>query len=754
MWWNSRKHGAASPPAQNHARVELRTNGPIRIHLPELFSRTDHLREFLGRVFSVVEVSRVDLAADQGIADIYCRSTCELQRAAAGLGPAMTVASARDEQAMIQRLWLGGKPKVPLRIFRHGTVLTTWQIAHQLTGRLRLRHDLLFHDPEMVLFFEEELAAVDGVTRVKGRAQTGSLLVDYDAETLDRETLLHVAEQLLHDYHNPQSGAFASTASGGAAANGSLALAAMADFALPALLPASAALLVFTQRGNIKTAARDLVAGRPSLPLLYTVIVAATLANGAFFAAAAMGWLMAFWDRQYHRRVAVAQRQMLRPFAQPTSEVRVLRGGTETTVPFDRLRSGQVVAIEAGESFCVDGIVIAGEGMVDERLVQGLAGPVKKLQGDWVYAGSRLREGSLKVRVTRTGDGTRAAAMAAILRQASTPNTSPLDLRGETFARRAVLPTFAAAGAGLAVGDLTTALAVLRPDYASGPGMAIPLGTLEDLHQALASGIVVRDANLFERLREVDLIVLDVQDELAAEVDRPGSDQRPLAWTDSLQACRNARLILVSAAPGCELEPLGRRLGADFCRGHLTPPAKAELIERCTAAGHRVAYVGDCETNAQAARSSHVAISTFDFSHDQQNAAAFLMQPECERVGRLWEIARGRHRRNQVTYGCTLAPNLACVAGALLLDLSVLSAVLISHLGVLAAYRNVTGWLSRRNPAERRTGVIRRSGGAAPPASTRLPGALPVKEPLGDLPSTDRSPLPEKSSIDALLQQP
>jgi cation transport ATPase len=752
MSLNTRKHAAASPLSHNHARVALSTDGRIRLHLPELFSRSDlsRLREFLRRVFSIAEVNRVDLIADQGITDIYCRAACDLQRAAAGLARAMTGTSARDERSMVKRLWLGGKPRAPLKIFRYRAVLTTWQIAHELAGRLRLRHDLLFRDPEMVLFFEEELAAVDGVTGVKGRPQTGSLLVEYDATTLDRETLLHIVEQLLHDYHAAQGHAFAAAESSSVADNGALALAAMADFVFPALMPASAALLVFTQRGNIKTAARDLVVGRPSLPLLYTTIVAGTLANGAFFAAAAMGWFMTFWDRRYHRRVAVAQRQVLRPLAQRTSEVRILRGDTET-MPFDQLRVGQVVAIEAGESVCVDGMVIAGEGVVDERFVQGSTGPVAKLQGDWVYAGSRLREGSLKVRVTRTGDGTRAAAIAAILRQASTPAPSALYLRGETFARRAVLPTFAAAGAGLAVGDLTTALAVLRPDYASGPGMAIPLGTLEDLHEALASGIVVRDASLFERLRAVDLIVLDVHDEWAAQANRLGNDDPPLAWADSLRACRDARVVVVSGAPGSEVEPLRRRLGADFCCGDQTPAAKAELIERCSAAGHHVAYVGDCEANARAARSSYVAISTFDFSHDQPSAAAFLMQPECARVGKLWEIALGRQRRNQVTYGCTLAPNLACVAGALLLDFSVLSAVLISNLGVLAAYRNVTGWLSRRNRKPRGTKTspqVRHS--IAQDDVQRSPGIGSANAGT----SGQMALHPHKSSTDVLLEQP
>src|SRR5262249_14021527 len=47
------------------------------------------------------------------------------------------------------------------------------------------------------------------------------------------------------------------------------------------------------------------------------------------------------------------------------------------------------------------------------------------------------------------------------------------------------------------------------PDYATGPALAFPLETLRDAARCARGGIVVRTPDAFERLAEVDVIVLD-----------------------------------------------------------------------------------------------------------------------------------------------------------------------------------------------------------------------------------------------------
>ena len=113
--------------------------------------------------------------------------------------------------------------------------------------------------------------------------------------------------------------------------------------------------------------------------------------------------------------------------------------------------------------------------------------------------------------MTRLGDRTQASSIVRALVAATSPAAGPMSptLRTEAFADQAVGPTLATAGFGLLVGDLTAVGAILRPDYATGPGLAFPLETLRDAALCARRGIVVRRPDVFERLARVDLIVLD-----------------------------------------------------------------------------------------------------------------------------------------------------------------------------------------------------------------------------------------------------
>ncbi|MHB1558822.1 MAG: HAD family hydrolase, partial [Isosphaeraceae bacterium] len=101
---------------------------------------------------------------------------------------------------------------------------------------------------------------------------------------------------------------------------------------------------------------------------------------------------------------------------------------------------------------------------------------------------------------------------------------------GEAFARRAVGPTLAAAGIGLAIGDLATASAILRPDYATGPGLGASIETLHDIAECALEGVVIRDASAFRRIAEADVFLFDDHPILS----RPGLEVRSVERLDGL----------------------------------------------------------------------------------------------------------------------------------------------------------------------------------------------------------------------------
>jgi len=102
-----------------------------------------------------------------------------------------------------------------------------------------------------------------------------------------------------------------------ALANASVGLAAVGEFAVPALLPASAVLLLASNVKTFREAGRALGRRELDLPVLSTAIVVATLSTGQFLAAALMSWTIKFWHRRYRTRLHEARRLLLPELTKP-----------------------------------------------------------------------------------------------------------------------------------------------------------------------------------------------------------------------------------------------------------------------------------------------------------------------------------------------------------------------------------------------------------------------------------------------------
>ena len=150
--------------------------------------------------------------------------------------------------------------------------------------------------------------------------------------------------------------------------------------------------------------------------------------------------------------------------------------GINVEVPIEDLDPNDVIVVSAGEQIPADGRVVHGRGLVDERMIRGVHGLSRKRPDDQVLAGSTVQLGELHIEVLRHGSETQIAKLARVMFEVTTaPSGSRTPtLRGEEFAEQTVAPTIAIAGLGLLIGDVSTAGAILRPDYATGPRRGIP----------------------------------------------------------------------------------------------------------------------------------------------------------------------------------------------------------------------------------------------------------------------------------------
>jgi len=82
------------------------------------------------------------------------------------------------------------------------------------------------------------------------------------------------------------------------------------------------------------------------------------------------------------------------------TEARVIRNGTEQTVPAEQLELGDRFVARPGEGIATDGVIVDGHSSLNEAPITGEAVPVEKGPGAKVFAGSINADGALTIEAT------------------------------------------------------------------------------------------------------------------------------------------------------------------------------------------------------------------------------------------------------------------------------------------------------------------------------------------------------------------
>ncbi|GGC66149.1 heavy metal translocating P-type ATPase [Haloferax sulfurifontis] len=201
----------------------------------------------------------------------------------------------------------------------------------------------------------------------------------------------------------------------------------------------------------------------------------------------------------------------------PDTAERITESGDTEEVPVSELSEGDVVLVRPGVSVPADGEVVEGESSVDESMITGESRPVDKDSGSEVIAGTVNQDGSLRVRVTKTGDET---ALAGIMRlvedaQQSKSRTQLLADRAAGwlfYAALAVAGVTAVAwvaAVGFSVGVLERVVTVLVIACPHALGLAVPLVVAINTSTAAQNGMLVRDRIAMEEARKLDTVIFD-----------------------------------------------------------------------------------------------------------------------------------------------------------------------------------------------------------------------------------------------------
>ncbi|UUX95032.1 heavy metal translocating P-type ATPase [Aquabacterium sp. J223] len=276
----------------------------------------------------------------------------------------------------------------------------------------------------------------------------------------------------------------------------------------------------------------------------------------------------------------------------PERVERLLDDGRSEAVPATSLRAGDRVRVRPGQAFPADGCLDEGSTQVDEALLSGESLPLARRAGDAVLAGSINLSSPVAVRVERTGEDTRYAAIVALVERAAL-DRPPLVQAADRVARPFLWGVLLLAAAGAAMWasvdpstSVRVAVAVLVVTCPCALSLAAPSALLAAAGSLARRGVLVQRLGAIEALARADVFAFDktgtlTEDRLAlAEVRwcAEGAMGRPMPQVVALAA---ASLHPVARA----LRQAGRGVAAAPLRSLVEHPGQG--VEGVDADGRR-----------------------------------------------------------------------------------------------------------------------------------------------------------------------
>jgi Cu2+-exporting ATPase len=201
----------------------------------------------------------------------------------------------------------------------------------------------------------------------------------------------------------------------------------------------------------------------------------------------------------------------------PDTAERILPDGSTEEISVSALKDNDVVLVRPGGNIPADGQIIEGESHVNEAMITGESKPIRKKSSDSVIGGTINGDGSLRMKVTATGDKTALAGIMRLVEQAQQSKSETQILADKAAGWLFYIALFVAAITGIAwviavgfdvevIARVATVLVIACPHAL---GLAVPLVVAITTAMGAKNGILVRDRLALEKAREINTVIFD-----------------------------------------------------------------------------------------------------------------------------------------------------------------------------------------------------------------------------------------------------
>lgn len=384
-----------------------------------------------------------------------------------------------------------------------------FMIKHEIPGRIRVhmaQNTMSCREADTLLYY---LNTLEYVTQAKVYQRTADACVCF---TGDREAVIQALKNFR--YESVEVPEAVLTESGRELNNryqeklvGQVALRYAGKLLMPQ--PVRTAWILWKSFKYIKAGLKSLAARKLEVSVLDATAIAVSVFRGDLETAGSVMFLLGIGEtlEEWTHKKSVGD--LARSMSLNVKKVWSRSEGQEILVNARNVKEDDEVIVRMGNVIPFDGVVVDGEGMINQASLTGEALPVHREKGGYVYAGSVLEEGEITFAVKKLSGSSRYEKIMTMIEESEKLKSS-VEGKAERMADKLVPVTLAGTAlTWVLTRNITKALSVLMVDFSCALKLAMPITVLSAIREARDHDISVKGGKYLEAVAEAKTIVFD-----------------------------------------------------------------------------------------------------------------------------------------------------------------------------------------------------------------------------------------------------
>ena len=190
-------------------------------------------------------------------------------------------------------------------------------------------------------------------------------------------------------------------------------------------------------------------------------------------------------------------------------QARIIRDNKEIMINADDIEIGDIVRVIVGETIPVDGVIIKGQGSIDESIMNGESLPVDKYVGDDVLSGTINQYSTFDIKATKTSQDSSLKRMIKLVKEADSKKAPIVSLTDRWATWIVVIALVSSIGTYLVTHQILISVTILVVFCPCALVLATPTAIMAGIGNASKYGILIKGGDVVERLSKIKNIAFD-----------------------------------------------------------------------------------------------------------------------------------------------------------------------------------------------------------------------------------------------------